>query len=305
MKVIKPYPVNLVSSTIPEDDAPAWNNATTYAIGNKVIQNHKVYSSVKDSNTGHDPITTSIGIESWWRLLGYTNRWTMFDEAVSSQTGLVGTPNTEVSFSTTIRFDRSTGFALLNLTGHTVVVKITEEGDTSPYWERTFKLNKPMSPWWKWFFEPLSSIRDVVITDIPVAYRAQIEITVVGTGRAGVGLFVVGQQVNVGATLYGVNAGMKSYSKKTTDEFGNTFLIKRRTAKRHSCELFVHPVDADSVFSFLTDMDSVPAIWIGDNRDQANRGYQVLTVYGWLEEFSQVFAGPNQIQVNVDIQGLA
>lgn len=305
MKVIKPYQVDLVSSTVPEDDAANWSNTTTYKIGDSVIQNHKVYKSVRDSNIGHDPITTSIGIESWWRLLKYTNRWTMFDEAVSSQTEVKGQPNTDVSFTTAIRFDRSTGFALLNLTGHTVSVKITEAGDTVPYWERTFNLNKPMSPWWNWFFEPLASIRDLVITDIPVSYQATIEVTITGTGEAGIGLFVVGQQINVGATLYGVNAGMKSYSKKTTDEFGNTYLVKRRTAKRHSCELFVHPVDADSVFSFLTDMDSVPAIWVGDNRDQANRGYQALTIYGWLEEFNQVFAGPNQVQVNIDIQGLA
>ena len=45
MKLIEPQAIRLLSSTVPENDAPAWSAGTAYQIGDSVIHEHKVYTS--------------------------------------------------------------------------------------------------------------------------------------------------------------------------------------------------------------------------------------------------------------------
>lgn len=302
MKLIVPNEHKLMQSSVVENDAPVWSASTTYAAEAKVVLEHRVYQSLKASNTNHKPTETLTGTEAWWRDLGATNQWRMFDEAVTSQTLVTG--EGEQTLTVKVRFDRATGFALLNVSASHVVVSITEEGEEKPYWERSFEMIKSVGAWWRWFFDPIEYVKDIVALDIPTMYRGEMTVVLKGVKTVGVGLLVVGKQRQVGATLYGIRASMKSYSRKDTDDFGNTKLVKRRNAKRHSGELYLHPNDYDSVYTLLTEMDSVPAVWIGDNRDSKGGGLQSLTVYGWLEDFGAVVVGPNEVQIDVTIQGL-
>lgn len=82
MKIIPPIPVTdaiLVSSTVAEDDAPAYSAATTYAAGDKVISSHRVYESAQAANTGH-----SVLDPTWWTDIGPTKRWAPFDQAIGT-----------------------------------------------------------------------------------------------------------------------------------------------------------------------------------------------------------------------------
>lgn len=54
MKLIEPQSIRLLSSSIPENDAPAWGAGTVYQIGDSVIHEHRVYKAVTAS-TGKQP----------------------------------------------------------------------------------------------------------------------------------------------------------------------------------------------------------------------------------------------------------
>ena len=54
MKLIEPQAIRLLSSTMPENDAPAWSAGTAYEIGDSVIHEHRVYKAVTAS-TGKQP----------------------------------------------------------------------------------------------------------------------------------------------------------------------------------------------------------------------------------------------------------
>ena len=62
MKLIEPQAIRLLSSTVPENDAPAWSAGTAYQIGDSVIHEHKVYKAVADS-TGKQPDQHSEGTD--------------------------------------------------------------------------------------------------------------------------------------------------------------------------------------------------------------------------------------------------
>lgn len=303
MKVIKPHEINVLSTTVPENDAPAWATGTTYTERDKVLYEHRVYQSLKNANTGKKPSDNMVGAEAWWADTGASNAWRMFDEALSTQTTVTGEGVQTITFS--LKLNDASGFALLNLTGVHVAASITEEGETAPYWSREYELLSPVPDWWEWLFEDQSFARDRVATDIPPAKRCTLTVTVTGATTVGIGHFTHGKQREVGASLYGFSASLRSYSKKETDDFGNTRLVRRRSAKRHTGELYAHPRNADTVFDLLTELENIPALWIGDNRDSENGGHQSLTAYGWVEDFNEVFAGPNEVQISITIQGLA
>ena len=68
MKLIEPQAIRLLSSTVPENDAPAWDADTAYEIGDSVIHEHRVYKAVADS-TGKQPDQHSEGTDAAWRHL--------------------------------------------------------------------------------------------------------------------------------------------------------------------------------------------------------------------------------------------
>ena len=85
MKLIEPQAIRLLSSTVPENDAPAWSAGTAYEIGDSVIHEHRVYKAVTAS-TGKRPDQNCEGTDAAWRLMGPTNRYAMLDQYVSTQT---------------------------------------------------------------------------------------------------------------------------------------------------------------------------------------------------------------------------
>jgi hypothetical protein len=87
MKIIRPVQIGLQSSSIPENDYAAWNSATAYVQGDRVLDavNHKIYESI----TGlRNAAAITIG----------TTFWTMVDADQNPIIPAVGTP---VKFTTT------------------------------------------------------------------------------------------------------------------------------------------------------------------------------------------------------------
>ena len=78
----------LISSTIPENDHPAWDVETAYTTGDDVIHDHRIWRAL-ESTTGDEP--TAEATE--WQDRGPTNRFAMFDQRpdyLSSRSGSIG-----------------------------------------------------------------------------------------------------------------------------------------------------------------------------------------------------------------------
>ena len=76
--------VSAPNTNVPETDYAAWSSATTYALSARVILTsaHKIYQSLQASNLNKDPTTQPL----WWVEVSPTNKWALFDSAVSTQT---------------------------------------------------------------------------------------------------------------------------------------------------------------------------------------------------------------------------
>ena len=296
MKLIEPQTIRLLSSTVPENDAPAWDADTAYEIGDSVIHEHRVYKAVADS-TGKQPDQHSEGTDAAWRLMGPTNRYAMLDQYVSTQTVAA-----EDVMTFTVTFNRCTAFALLNFKATSIRAEV-RDGDGLVMYDRTVNTLKDVDGYWNYYFLPLERIVDQAVTNIPMSPVATLYVSLTQEGGPALGQVIAGQAWPIGTTQYNTRLGIRDYSRKDTDEFGNTRLVKRANAKRTSLPLYLHPSRLDSVREILARMHGLPALWLGDDNEGIG-SYQSLTVWGWLEDWNATVIGPNEISMTIDIQGL-
>ena len=180
---------------------------------------------------------------------------------------------------------------------------MVKDGDGLVMYDRTVNTLKDVDGYWDYYFRPLERVVDQAVTEIPVSPVATLEVTLTQKGGPALGHVVVGQAWPLGLTLYNTQCSIRDYSRKDTDEFGNTRLVKRANAKRTSIPLYLHPSRLDTVRELLARLHGLPALWLGDDNEGVG-SYQALTVWGWLEDWRATFAGPNEISMNIDVQGL-
>lgn len=76
-----------ITTTVPEDDAPAWDVATTYALGDRVVRDHRLFQSTIEDNLGNDPaLEDQALVSARWLEVRYTNAYTCFDGVLANKT---------------------------------------------------------------------------------------------------------------------------------------------------------------------------------------------------------------------------
>ena len=162
----------------------------------------------------------------------------MLDQYVSTQTVAA-----EDVMTFAVTFNRCTAFALLNFKA-TSIRAVVKDGDGLVMYDRTVNTLKDVDGYWKYYFLPLERIVDQAVTNIPVSPVATLEVTLTQEGGPALGQVIAGQAWPIGTTQYNTRLGIRDYSRKDTDEFGNTRLVKRANAKRTSLLAVPAPVPA-------------------------------------------------------------
>lgn len=271
MKILEPIAITdamLVSSSLTEADHPAWSVGTTYALGDKVIKGHVRWESAKAANVGKDP---EIDDGTNWFRLGATNRWAMFDQAVGSAS--VGASLIKVSLNPGTSI---TSLALLDIVASSVRIVVTADAATI-YDKTTAMLDmRPNEGWFDYFFEPLASQTEFFADDLPP--MGSIAITVYGTE---IGTLAIGRMYDLGRTSENPEISIIDYSKKETDDYGVTTVIRRGYSKRIVADVIVPANRTDSIAKKLSSIRATPVIWIA--HDGLN--FSSLVAYGYYKDW--------------------
>lgn len=297
MRVIKSVETTdsiLTYSNIPEDEYPEWVSGTSYTALDKVIYQHKIYERIVTGNGTTPPDLDQIN----WLDGGYTNRYRMFDNIISSVSSRTGgieftlTPNQVIN-----------GIALLNVNASTVRVVMTDPIEGVVY-DRTKELRSSSNviDYFSYFFAPLINLGDLntaVFLDLPNRPTATTTVYISsGTGLVEVGEVVYGIQYVVGRTNYGTAIGIKSYSRKEVDEFGKVTVIKRKNSKYADYDVDIDNVNLASVQRLFADIDSVPCVFIG------NTEMEELIVFGFYSDFKATISFPTVSKCTLRVEGL-
>ena len=296
MRVIKSVVTTdaiLTSSNIPENEYPAWVSGTSYTALGKVIYQHKIYQRIVTGAGTTPPDLDQVN----WLDGGYTNRYRMFDNTLSSVSSKMGgielmlTPNQIIN-----------GIALLNVNASTVRVVMNDPIEGVVY-DRTKELRSSSNviDYYSYFFAPLLSenLETAIFLDLPSKPTATITVYVSsGAGLAEVGEVVYGVQSIVGRTNYGTAIGITSYSRKDTDEFGKVTVVKRKNSKYADYDIDIDNNKLSSVQRLFSEIDSVPCVFIG------NPDMEELVVYGFYKEFKATISFPTVSKCTLRVEGL-
>ena len=286
-------------TNVPENDYPEWAVGTTYAIGDRVIliSTHKIYESLLGSNVGNDPTVAST--PTYWIEVSPTNRWASLDNSVSTST--VQADNITYTFEPGTAVNALAVLNIRNATQLTITLVSPATGSPGIVYEKIVDLTSlPASPdWWAWFYGVKRPQSQSILTDIPSYSDGIITVELLGGTDLSVGVIMFGQQLTFGLGIqYGARVGIQDYSRKETNEFGDTVLIQRAFAKRANFSLFIESGEVDVLQSTLSELRAKPCLWIASNV------YQSTTVFGFYKNFDILISYPEHADCDLEIEGL-
>lgn len=107
-----------------------------------------------------------------------------------------------------------------------------------------------------------------------------------------------GGTVDLGITEVSPTVGITDYSRRVTDDFGVTTVVRRGFARRMSLRFAVDYTAVDAVQAQLADLRATPALWVADDR------YRALAIRGIFKDFDIDLAVPPQSYCSLTIDGL-
>jgi hypothetical protein len=298
MKVVVPMAISdstLISTNVPENLYPIWDSGYVYGKGQRVHvigpNTHQVYESLTEGNTGHTPASTP----AHWAYVSPTNPWKMLDRSVTSQTEHPNKIQTEIRTR-----GRALAIAVLNASAKSVKIEMLDAVDGVVH-NQTYSMvsSSGVDDWYDYFFEPVVRLQDLLITDLPSYSSPVLRVTLDGEDEVvKCGALVVGPISDFGHTQYGVEVGIRDFSRKEQDDFGNYTIIERAFSKRAKYPLLLPKSKVDGAHQMLASLRATPVVYIGTEE------YSSTAVYGFYVDFNIEIAYQEYSVCTVEVEGL-
>lgn len=299
MRVIKPLEVTdstLTSSTIGEPDMgeTVWVPYTSVPGDRRTsVVTHRVYEAVVASTD--DPVDGVNVTPPTWVDVAPVNKWAMFDTVNSTQS--TETTQLVVEVTPNEAFSAVAGF---NITGATSInITVTSVSDGVVFnQDITMIDNSAVVDAYTYFWSPFVIITEFAVLGIPPYNDATVKITVEGS-NIGFGNFIVGNQIELGVANYGTSVQLLDFSRKETDEFGNTVVVKGRNSKLVDFDVTILKSRVNYVYGVVQSLTTIPSVWIGD--DGTN---DPTLVFGYFRDYQNNISTPTITDATIQIEGL-
>lgn len=302
MIVITPQELAIaqISSNAAISEYPLWVSGTNYLTGDRVYYQPMGFLYPHDYEaiqhvSGPEHFTPPDQLPSHWLDLGVSNRYRMFDGVIGDATERADSLSVTLMPGQVVN-----GIGFFGLAGSEIRVRVDDPVDGIVY-DRTEPLvdNSQITDWYAYFFDPIIARTDVAFLDMPNYGTADVIIDVLATGSiAMIGEAIIGRQRFLGVSNFGTQIGLRSYSRKVTDEFGRVSVVKRRNAKIVDFDVTFETSNTASVQRIIGDLDAVPTLFIGDTR------YEATIVYGFLLDFKIPLETPSISSGTIQVEGL-
>ncbi|MBI6628316.1 hypothetical protein [Pontibaca salina] len=301
MKMIAPITMTdgqLVSSDVPEDDAPVWAAGTTYGDGAEVMLDHRVYRSAVAGNSGNDP-RTDDGTN--WIDLYATNRWKAFDKLVSDPVQQVEKITYRITPAEAVG-----AVAFVNLGAYRARVQVFSASGQRLYDKEQFIGGiSAIYDYWTFFTVDLSLsiMQEMVFANIPGYPGNEILIELfaeTASATVSVGQIITGPSYTLGITMSGTATGIKDFSTKDRNQFGDSIIVERAFADTTSYQFALPSRTAHNVKRLLSKQRATPSYYYV-SEDAMEFGAQV---YGFFQDFEIPLNAGGTSYANLKIEGL-
>lgn len=239
---------------------------------------------------------TGLKEDTNWVYLYDSNPWRMYDNSGSSQSSQADLIDSTVAVTEAVN-----SAALINVFGNTAQITMEDQNGQVVYsnevsllrWDNVYDYET-------YFFAPVEYQKDVIFNDLPIYYLSKINVKVHNAGGiARCGSFIVGNYQSAGFTEYGMKRGIRDFSVKTADEFGNYTITPRKFSKKITLTTNVEKTKFDTLAYKFEELRATGVLYIGSSE------YESSAVFGFYTDFYIVAAYPNYSVVNFEIEGIA
>lgn len=309
MDFIEPIPINdgqLVSTNVANDVDANGDPIVLWAVGQTItvglvrryesVDTHWIVRARTNHTASDANKPTGLKEDPNWVFMYASNPRRMFDNSSTSQSSQADQIATTVAVTNAVN-----SVALLNIDGKSITVTMRDLDSTIVYThEEQLIRTDNVYDWWTYFFAPIERKKDVVLTDLPIYYLSTIELQIDYPGAdAKCGAFIVGLFQSAGFTEYGMKLGIRDYSIKTADEFGNYVITERKFSKTMTLTTEIDSSQIDSLKYKFDDLRATPIVYIGATE------YASSYVYGFYKDIYTIAQYPKNAVINVEIEGLA
>lgn len=290
---------DLLSSSVTEDDYPAWDASVNYLIGQRVTRAAAgVHRNFEALAAGVDAVLPEISATSEtprWLNLGPTNRWAMLDNGIGTAT--VATDLIDVSLSA-----RGCGdLVLMELVGRFVRVERVVDGQI--IFDQDIDLDStPIGGFYDWFFEPYRQRTSVVVRDLPAAvYSGSLRVRITGTSGVACGVCRPGNARNYGEVQIGVEFGIEDYSIKNRDRWGGYSVNEGAYSQLVKCRIASEPEDFNETVRRIASLRARLAYYELTDMEQLI----TLNVLGYYKDFRMNLDAHTLYYVTLELESLA
>lgn len=285
-----------VTSNLPETEAPAYNNATTYDIGDEVIFAHVIYGCLIDGTVGRRPDLFSSRFQTpqYWQVKGSTNAFAAVDGVLST---LTENPSGNIVF-TIENFANIAGVGIFDAFGATATAEFYNASgvlvDTQTINLRGFSLNS----YYDWLFtQPSSGNTNHVFRNFPVS-SVSVTVTIEGGSTQLGEVNLIEQGYNIGRALYGTTIRVASRSIYEDDEFGVPRYVKRPSRVNATFEIFGEQVFIDTLWGQLRSLSGDRVVY------EAQEGRSVTTGVGIVRDITVPINFPAGYIFSLETEGV-
>lgn len=304
MRAVKPVqidPLKLISTNVPLDDAPEWVASQVGTVGQQVIYQRMLYELLVAGDWGATPPGQGNTAAPRWLLIGWANRWKMFNKK-SGNKWLIGqaTENPE-SVDVTVRpgtVVNSIGLVGVSATSVQVIMTVPGQGEV---YNRTFNMimREPVRNWYQHWFNPFTVQTNIATFDLPAYGGADIRVIAsYPNAVARVGTFVIGAMRDIGVAVYGSGLSYNSYSRTEEDDFGNVTIVSRGSRRTNEFDVQVETDAMSGVVRFLDSVRDDPTLYVGAEHIDAT------IAVGWLRSYPVVISNPAFSTMNLEVRSL-
>ncbi|WP_162166765.1 hypothetical protein [Campylobacter fetus] len=284
MTAVEQVEFNLIATNAVDEEYKQYVKGLSVKSGEFIIYKGKIYKAATDTTTTDK--TPDIDIVNFSEF-GYINSLRFCDEIINTTTNHES-GDLIITIKPTQRIDI---ISFLNTSAGAVFV---DDGEFKSEYRQS-------TSWWEYFFTPTKQKNDFHIKLSPTSNQITIRLT---QGKDGikVGKIVTGKRRYIGASLWEAEVSTISYTKKTTDEWGNSAIRKGKTAKRASYNVIVDTNMCDWAYKTLNKInENGLALFIGDERDE---GFEMLTIYGIMSDITFGLNNSQKSELKLTLEGV-
>ncbi len=315
MRITPPVAINLTASNVPDTPHAEWSSVTAYAADAYVkvaVQSdgatprtpHEVYKAL-DATTGDYPPDNPTK----WLRIGATPPWAMFDSLLSTQTRNPGSIAATVTVDTPV--DR---IYLFGLDGYEVRIHLKDpENGNATISDETLSLYIDDDTTWDEYLYTTPDLKTKLAYTVPgYYYSLEIEITITAAAGtdAACAYCVIGRSQFVGQTELGSTVGIQDYSIKSTDGFGETFILARDAADTLDVDLWLDASAIDRTHRRLKALRATAIVYDANNApgDVAHgpgTNRESLIAFGYYADFRVTAKIQSHAICNLEVEALA